>query len=156
MAGKKARTLTKQHYDLAKRLSSNGLSRGMIAQALGMHESTLYRRMEKDARLEAALKAGDDEDMQLCVNVLRERAMQGSAQHMDRYLQLRHGVYIGGARPNGFERREGPTIVVVPFQTGQAAWEHIAESEQGDTFENELIQNYIQDQSGDNKNVIDQ
>ena len=153
MAGKKARALTKHHYDLAKRLSSNGLSRAMIAQALGMHETTLYRRMEKDARLEAALKIGDSEDLQLCVNVLRERALAGSAQHMDRYLQLRHGVYIGGARPHGFERRDGPTIVVVPFQTGQQAWEHIAEAEQGDTYESEVIQNYIQDQTKEEKDV---
>lgn len=151
MAGKKSRVLTKKDYDLARRLASNGVSRAMIAGALGMHEATLYRRQDKDARLSEALTSGDSEDIQLCVNVLRERALAGSAQHMDRYLQLRHGLYIGGAKPQGFERRDGPTIVVVPFQTGQVAWDGEVGEVEGQVFDNELIQQHVQALQGDEK-----
>lgn len=123
MAGRKPIKLTKKHYDTALRLSSNGLSRGMIAQALGMSEATLYRRIETDAKLKEVLTLGDTEDLQLCVSVLREKALNGSAMHMDRYLQLRHSLYVGNARPNGFEPKAGPTIVVIPFETNQAEWQ---------------------------------
>jgi len=154
MAGKRSIKFTKKHYDLAQRLAANGLSRLMIAQALGMSEATLYRRLENDARLKECLAIGDQEDVQLCVNVLREKALQGSAQHMDRYLQLRHGIYIGGAKPQGFERREGPLIVVVPFQTGQDKWEldnTLSIEQDGETidgeFDTELVHNHLIEQN---------
>jgi hypothetical protein len=138
MAGKKSIKFDKRHYDLARRLSANGLSRVMIAKALGVNEVTLYRRMDKDARLKEALTLGDSEDIQTCVSVLRERALNGSAQHMDRYLQLRHGLYIGGARPAGFERRANQMIVVIPFETGNEEWSKLAGSERARVIEGEL------------------
>jgi hypothetical protein len=151
MAGKRFKTLTKTHYDQARRLAANGLNRGMIAQALGMSQATLYRRADTDAKLRAALEAGDADDLQLCVSVLREKALAGSHLHMDRYLQLRHGVYIGGAKPNGFEKKDTQIVVVMPFETGQAGWQeqiegefnHIIEQENGQS----LIQEHVQESS---------
>lgn len=130
------------------------MSRAMIAQNLGMSVPTLYRRVEVDEKLRAALGDGDSQDLQLCVDTLREKALAGSAQHMDRYLQLRHGIYIGGSKPNGFDRRDGPVIVVVPFETGQDKWndnvlidnelndgqllEHDGDGEQAELYNNDI------------------
>lgn len=147
MAGRKPIKLTKKHYDTAKRLASNGLSRIMIAQALGMSEPTLYRKIDSDDRLRQALAEGDSEDLQLCVNVLREKALGGSAMHMDRYLQLRHSLYVGNARPNGYEPKSAPTIVVVPFETGQARWESNERAISGEVIQNDahMIEHSLMD-----------
>lgn len=151
MAGKPYKTLTKTHYDQAKRLAANGLSRAMIARALGFSEVTLYRRAEKDEKLKAALAAGDADDLQLCVNVLREKALAGSHLHMDRYLQLRHGVYIGGAKPNGFEKKDTQIVVVMPFETGQAGWQEQIEGEFNHVIEQEKALEFVQNQVQENE-----
>ena len=120
------------HYKTAREMAGRGQSREMIAEALGLSRAAFYQRIKTDKTLKLSLSNGDAQDIGECFGVLREKAIAGSYQHMDRYLFMRHGLRSGG---DGVSSTGAVVInVTVPFDTGRNGWEKVVNDTLPDTL----------------------
>ena len=112
-------------------MAADGISRDLIAEALGLSRAAFYQRIKTDKTLKLSLANGDAKDLGACMGVLREKALGGSYQHMDRYLFHRYGLRSGG---DSGSNTQGVTITVaMPFETGRKGWAEVINQGPNDT-----------------------
>lgn len=87
--------VTKRVLDKVYKLSKIGATKEAIGSALGLSRATFYRMCESNDALATALREGREKDLGEIDTVLREKALEGSYQHMAGYYRRRHGIEIG-------------------------------------------------------------
>ena len=87
-------TRTKIEIDFSEveRLSGIGLSNKEVANALGIHEATLYRRKQDSASFASALKKGRAKAAADIANAVYENAMKGNITAQIWYEKTRRGL----------------------------------------------------------------
>lgn len=109
MGAPNKKPLTKRDYERVRRLVANGYTRQSIATELGMSIATFYRWIDKDDKLKESLTIGKAQDFQAVINKAREKAIEGSYQHMSGYLRVIHNVDMSG--DSGASRGNAPIVV---------------------------------------------
>lgn len=74
-----------------ERLASLGLTQEQIASALGIGQTTFYKRKRENADFEGAIKRGQAKGIGAVANVLYEKAMSGDVASLIFYLKARGG-----------------------------------------------------------------
>ena len=109
--------LHKSDYKLIYEMACEGYSRASIAQVLRVSESTFLKILARDDNALNALDSGYSGDLQLCTNILRNHAVDGSIHHMKAYLHVQHGIIVGEDQ----QRASGVQInVQMPFPVATA------------------------------------
>ena len=87
-------TRTKIQIDFSEveRLSGIGLSNKEVANAMGIHEATLYRRKQDSASFASALKKGRAKAAADIANAVYENAMKGNITAQIWYEKTRRGL----------------------------------------------------------------
>ena len=109
MGAPNKRPLTKKQIELIREATANGATRTSCAGLVGWSVATLYRWMDKDDRLKNALEVGKAQDYQVMMNKAREKALEGSYQHLAGYMRVIHNVNMG---ESGNPAQGGAQIVV--------------------------------------------
>lgn len=87
------KTKPEKEIDLeeVERLASSGLTQEQIAAALGIGQTTLYKRKRESADFEDAIKRGQAKGISAVANKLYEKAMSGDVASLIFFLKARGG-----------------------------------------------------------------
>lgn len=115
------KTKPKIEIDLTEveRLASLGLTQEQIAAALGIGQTTLYKRKRESADFEDAIKMGQAKGIGAVANKLYEKAMSGDVASLIFYLKARGGWKETIRNENAEEQSDGMKSVYAKMKAAQ-------------------------------------